>query len=1172
MTLLKVSLDDKYALDRGRIYLNGTQALVRLTIMQRRRDLAQGLNTAGYVTGYRGSPLGGMDREFTAAARHLAEHHVKFHPAVNEDLAATAIWGSQQANLDAGTAKYDGVFSMWYGKGPGVDRSGDVFRHANLAGTSKHGGVLVLAGDDPACKSSTVPSQSEHAIIDAQIPLLHPADTQEVLDYGILGWAMSRYSGCWVGMKCITDNVDSAASVAVDPDRIRIAAPTDFEMPPGGLHLRWPDPPMDAEMRLHRHKIYAALAFARANGLNRVTMDSAQPRFGIISTGKSYLDTLQALNDLGIDAAEADRLGLRLLKIGMPWPLEKEVVRSFCEGLDEVLVIEEKRAVIENQVKEQLYNWRADVRPRVIGKFDDAGEWILPSAGELTPARIARVIAGRLESYGAGGSIHARLAFLDAKERDLEKLDTDITRIPYFCSGCPHNTSTKVPDGSKAAAGIGCHYMVIWMDRDTETFTHMGAEGANWIGQAPFTEREHIFTNIGDGTYFHSGILAIRAAVASGVNITYKILYNDAVAMTGGQPMDGPLDPAMITRQVAAEGVEHIALVSDEPDKYPLGTDWAPGVTRHGRHDLDAVQRDFRERPGVSVIVYDQTCAAEKRRRRKRGTYPDPPKRAFINELVCEGCGDCGTASNCVSITPKETELGRKRAIDQSSCNKDYSCMDGFCPSFVTVHGAEPRKPASAAPGAAEHPFPALPDPVPSDATDPYGIVIAGVGGTGVVTVSALLAMAAHMSGKGVTVLDVAGLAQKNGAVYSHVRICDDPEKLHAVRIAAGGADLLLGCDMVVAGSYETLSKLQAGRTKAVVNGQQTMTADFTRDPDLNFPERRLHKAISTAIHGAAETPPRGDDAQLDFVEATALARDLMGDTIGANFFVVGYAYQKGLLPLSEGAIHAAIELNGVAPDFNKRAFLWGRRAAHDPAAVQAIVGKKDAGPAAPVSAEDDLEGFIARRADDLTRYQNAQYAKQYTDLIAQVAEAERAKAPGQTGLAAAAAKALYKVMAYKDEYEVARLYTDGRFRAALDDQFEAGGRLSFHLAPPLIAEKDPATGRLRKKEYGPWVFTAFKLLASLKGLRGSALDPFGRTAERRAERRAIADYAGTLREITDGLTAQNHETAVEIAELPLSVRGFGHVKEAAQARAAERQESLMRAFAEGGGAQAAAE
>ncbi len=929
MDLINVSLDDKYRLERGRIYINGTQALVRLAIEQQRRDAMAGLRTAGYVTGYRGSPLGGVDKEFKGARTILEEHHVKFHPAVNEDLAATALWGTQQVGLHAG-AKYDGVFGIWYGKGPGVDRSGDVFRHANLAGTSKTGGVLALFGDDPACKSSTVPSQSEHAIIDAQIPLLNPVDVAEVIEYGLLGFAMSRYSGCWTGLKCITDNVDSSASVAVDPAALKIVMPDDFEMPPGGLSIRWPDPPVEQEMRLHRYKIYAARAFARANNQNRVTMTSSRPRFGIVATGKAYLDTLQALDDLGIDAAAAERIGLTVLKIGMPWPLEPTVVRQFAMNLEEVLVIEEKRAVIENQMKEQLYNWDEAKRPRIVGKFDENREWILPSAGELTPARIARVIAKRLQPFYASEAVDKRLRFLDAKEAEIKAHKTNIQRLPYFCSGCPHNTSTKIPEGSRAAAGIGCHYMVLWMDRATETFTHMGGEGANWIGQAPFTETPHIFTNIGDGTYYHSGILAIRAAVAAKVNITYKILYNDAVAMTGGQPMDGPLDVPMISRQIHAEGVKRIAIVSDEPDKYPIGLHWAPGVTFHERHEMDALQRQLRQLPGVTAIIYDQTCAAEKRRRRKRGTYPDPAKRAFINEFVCEGCGDCGVQSNCVSVVPKETPLGRKRAIDQSNCNKDFTCVDGFCPSFVTVEGAAPKKPKQepARAVATDTPWPVLPTPEPAKSLRPYSIVVGGIGGTGVVTVSALIAMAAHVEKKGVTVLDVAGLAQKNGAVYAHIRICDDASKLYAVRIASGGADLLMGCDMVTAGGDETISKLQAGRSQAVVNAHETMTADFTRAPDLEFPDAQLRDAIDTATGGKA-----------DYVEATELARRLMGDTIAANLFLIGYAFQKGLLPLTEPAIVRAIELNRVAVEANIRAFTWGRRAAHDRAAVEKAAG-----------------------------------------------------------------------------------------------------------------------------------------------------------------------------------------------------------------------------------------
>jgi len=1159
MELLNVTLADKYELERGRVYLNGTQALVRLVLEQRRRDAAQGLNTAGYVTGYRGSPLGGVDKEFRAAKGILSDHQIKFHPAVNEDLAATALWGTQQVGLHPG-AKHDGVFGIWYGKGPGVDRSGDVFRHANMAGTAPNGGVLALFGDDPACKSSTVPSQSEHAIIDAQIPLLNPVDVRELVDFGLLGLAMSRYSGCWAGLKCITDNMDSSASFVIDPVALEIATPTDFEMPPGGLSIRWPDPPLDQERRLHQYKIYAARAFARANGLDRVTFSSSQPRFGIVATGKAYLDTLQALADLGIDAAEADRIGLTVLKVGMPWPLEPDGIRKFAEGLDEILVVEEKRAVIENQLKEQLYNWDAAKRPRVIGKFDETGEWILPSAGELTPARIARVIAKRLGPMHSSETIEKRIQFLDAKEAELSNRPTNIERIPYFCSGCPHNTSTKVPEGSRAAAGIGCHYMALWMDRRTETFTHMGGEGANWIGQAPFTETPHIFANIGDGTYFHSGIMAIRAAVSAGVSITYKILYNDAVAMTGGQPMDGPLDVPTIAHQVRAEGVKRIAVVSDEPMKYPAATHWPDGTTFHDRHEMDAVQKELRELPGTTVLLYDQTCAAEKRRRRKRGTFPNPAKRAFINELVCEGCGDCGVTSNCVSVTPKETELGRKRAIDQSSCNKDFTCVDGFCPSFVTVHGAEPIKPKPRP--AQETPETAIPAPVLAASLEPYAIVVGGIGGTGVVTVSALLAMAAHIANKGVTVLDVAGLAQKNGAVFAHIRICDDPAKLHAVRIAAGGADLLLGCDMVTAGAADTLAKLQAGRTRAVVNSEQTMPADFTRDPDLHFPARRLMTAIDAAVGIDADGA-----SNADYVAATALARRLLGDSIGANLYLVGYALQKGLLPLPLEALERAIRLNGVAIEFNLQALDWGRRAAIDMASIEAMCGDSTS------TQRNPEEDFVSARQKDLTAYQNAALAQRYKALVDKVAAAEARAVPASEGeLAGAVARAYFKLLAIKDEYEVARLYTDGRFERAIRDTFEEGGRLKFHLSPPLLGQKDPATGLPIKKEFGPWVFKLFKLLAAAKPLRGTPLDIFGKTAERRRERQDIQDFEALIAEITQALTPANHALAVELAELPLHLRGFGHIKDRARADMLEKQAALMTRFHGGDGAALAAE
>ena len=1154
MKLRTITLDDKYALDDGRVFLTGTQAIVRLTLMQRRRDQAAGLNTAGYVTGYRGSPLGGIDREFGRARRFLDTHHVKFHPAVNEDLAATAVWGSQQIGLFE-RAKYDGVFGMWYGKGPGVDRSGDVFRHANLAGTAPNGGVLVMAGDDPACKSSTVPSQSEQALMDANIPILNPIDVQDLLDLGLYGWAMSRFSGLWVGIKCITDNVDTSASVDVSGGRAAIALP-EFPFPPGGLHIRWPDPAMEQEERLHRVKLPAALAFARANGLDRVTLDAPRARFGIISTGKAYLDTLQALEDLGIGVREAAAMGLRLYRVAMPWPLEPDGIGRFAEGLEEILVVEEKRPVMEGQLKEQLFNRPADRRPRVVGKRDEAGAELLPPAAELTPTRIARVIAARLAAFGAPEGIARRLAAIDARERNVERAVPSIKRIPYFCAGCPHNTSTNVPEGLEAAAGIGCHYMAIWMPgRRTATFTHMGGEGANWIGQAPFTERKHIFVNIGDGTYFHSGVLAIRAAVAAKVNVTYKVLYNDAVAMTGGQAMDGPLDPARITRQVRAEGVERIAVVTDEPDKYPIGTEFAPNTSIHHRDALEQVQRDLAKWPGVSVLVYDQTCAAEKRRRRKRGTFPDPARRVYINEAVCEGCGDCGVVSNCVAVVPRETELGRKRAIDQSVCNKDYSCLKGFCPSFVTVHGGEPRK-ATPRAGSAEAPFPVLPEPALPDCTAPYNVCVTGIGGTGVVTISALLGMAAHLEGKGVTVLDVAGLAQKNGAVFAHVRIATEPKALNAVRIAAGAADLLLGADMVTSGGQEMLARLDPGRARAVVNAQHTMTSDFTSNPDLEFPDAGLRAAIGDATGTRA-----------DFIDLTQLARRLMGDSIAANVMLIGYAFQKGALPLSAEAIEKAIELNGVAVDFNKRAFTWGRRAAHDPAAVERLTGLRHEAPDT-----FDLDEFMGRREADLTGYQNLAYAKRYRDRIHDVRSAENALGTGSTALAEAAARSLFKLMAYKDEYEVARLYSAPAFRRGLMETFQGTKKVTVHLAPPLLSPRDPNTGHLVKREFGPWVFGAFKILAILKGLRGTAFDPFGHTSERKQERQLIAEYEALLETLSRGLTAENLPLAVEIASLPMTMRGFGHVKMKNVAEAKRKEAELLAAFTDPAGTARAAE
>ncbi|MET1078230.1 MAG: indolepyruvate ferredoxin oxidoreductase family protein [Pseudomonas sp.] len=1134
MSLAEIRLDDKYRLATGHLYLTGTQALTRLPMLQQQRDQAHGLNTACFISGYRGSPLGNLDKTLWEAKDFLNQHAIHFRPGVNEELAATSVWGSQQTNLFPG-ARYDGVFAMWYGKGPGVDRCGDVFKHGNSAGVSPHGGVLLLAGDDHGCKSSSIAHQSEHAFIAASIPVLNPANVQEILDYGIIGWELSRYSGCWVALKTIAENVDSSAVVEVDPLRVQLKVPEDFVLPEGGVHIRWPDPPLVQEARLNTYKIYAARAFARVNQLNKVMIDSPKPRLGIITTGKSYLDVRQALEDLGIDDDLCAQVGLRVLKIGMSWPLEPVSVHEFAEGLDEILVVEEKRSVIEDQLTGQLYNWPVGKRPRVVGEFDEQGVSLLPNLSELTPAMIARVIARRLAPIYSSPQIDARLAFLAAKEAALAAPKHSTQRTPHFCSGCPHNSSTKLPEGSRALGGIGCHYMTQWMDRNTDTFTQMGGEGATWIGQAPFTDTPHVFQNLGDGTYFHSGHLALRAAVAAGVNITYKILYNDAVAMTGGQPIDGELRVDQLSQQVFAEGVKRIALVSDEPDKYPSRAGFAPIVSFHHRLELDAVQRELREFKGVSVIIYDQTCATEKRRRRKRGKLVDPQKRAFINPAVCEGCGDCSVKSNCLSVLPLETEAGRKRQIDQNSCNKDFSCVEGFCPSFVTVHGGGLRQPEAVA---AQAEVSDLPEPQQPALTRPYSILVPGVGGSGVTTLGALLGMAAHLEGKGCTVLDQAGLAQKFGPVITHIRIAATQADIYAVRIAAGETDLLLGCDLVVAASEEALAKLNDQIAHAVVNSHEAATAEFTRNPDAQIPGQAMHQALVEAV-GVDKT---------HFIDATRLATRLLGDSIATNLFMLGYAFQRGLVPLSAAAIEQAIELNGVAVALNRQAFRWGRRAAHDLVAVEQL-----ARPAEPEAALcETLDQIIQWRVDFLTAYQDAAYAKRYADLVARVRQADSGEA-----LTEAVARYYFKLLAYKDEYEVARLYSDQTFVKQLQAQFTGDYRLQFHLAPSWLAKRDPHSNEPRKRTFGPWMLKAFNLLARFKFLRGGALDPFGYSAERRVERQLISDYERSVDEVLAQLNANNYPTAVAIAQLPEQIRGYGHVKDRAIAQAKVREQLL---------------
>ena len=1136
-------LDDKYTRQQGRVFLTGTQALIRLPMLQRERDLAAGLNTAGFISGYRGSPLGNLDLGLWQAQSHLAKHNIIFQPGINEDLAATAVWGSQQVGLFPG-AQYDGVFGLWYGKGPGVDRSGDVFRHANAAGSSRHGGVLVIAGDDHAAKSSTLPHQTEHVFKAVMMPVLYPANIQEYLDFGLHGWAMSRYSGCWVAFKALADTVETSASVTVDANALEIRIPEDFSLPADGLNIRWPDPPLVQEARLLNYKLYAALAYCRANHLDRVMIDAPQPRLGLLTAGKSYLDVRQALDELGIDDDLAASIGIRLYKVGMVWPLEPEGVRRFAEGLDEILVIEEKRQLLEYQLKEELYNWREDVRPRVIGKFDEKGEWssineggylahgdwLLPAAGELAVATIAKVIAERIGRYFTSPAIHARLQLLAAKQQSARTPIMLSERKPHFCAGCPHNTSTRLPAGSRAVAGIGCHYMVTWMDRQTSTFTHMGGEGVPWIGQAPFTSEKHIFANLGDGTYFHSGLLAIRQAVAAKARITYKLLYNDAVAMTGGQPVDGQLDVPRLTRQLQAEGVGKIVLVSVAPEKYAGVHQLAAGVPVYPRTALDQVQRELREYPGVSVLIYEQMCATEARRRRKRGRLPAAPERAFIHSAICEGCGDCSSQSNCLAITPLETPWGTKRRIEQSACNQDLSCLEGFCPSFVTVRGGQLRRAAALA---ADQAWPDLPEPSLAVTKTPWNLLITGVGGTGVITLGALIGMAAHLDGKGVSVLDMTGLAQKYGAVFSHVRIADHPESLHAARIATGEAHAILGGDLVVSAGTEALSRMLAGQTKAVISCTDTPTADFTRQRDWSFPLADLQQRLRDTL---------GSD-RVDFFDAQHLATQLMGDAIYANLLLLGYGWQRGLVPVSAAALAQAIELNGTAVAGNHQAFAWGRRLACWPDKVMALIPEKGRhGP------EHSLAEIIMARVSHLTEYAgHSRLAERYQQGLAGIA------ALGDESLSRTVATQYARLLAPKDEYEVARLLVSDAFQQELSETFSGQSQITYHLAPPLFS-RTGTDGRPRKWRFGPWLRPLLKWLAAHRHWRGSWCDPFRFSSEARLHRQLLADYEADLELLPRLKEAEQRQS---LAAWPAEVRGFGPVRAAAARKMADLRQRL---------------
>ena len=1165
-TMESVTLDDKYSLQHGPAFMSGVQALVRLPMLQRVRDAQLGKNTAGFISGYRGSPLGGYDQALVKAEKYLKAQNIVFQPGVNEELAATALWGTQQLGFaPPGSNKFDGVFGIWYGKGPGVDRCSDVFKHANMAGTTPWGGVIAVAGDDHISKSSTAAHQSDHIFKACGSPVFFPATVQEILDLGIHAFAMSRFSGVWAGMKTIQEIVESSATALIDVDRVQIKLPTDFEMPPGGLHIRWPDHALEQEARLFHYKWYAALAYIRANRLNYNVIEGPHDRLGLIASGKAYNDTRQALADLGLDDATCQQVGIRLHKVGVVWPLEAQLTREFATGLQEILVIEEKRQVIEYQLKEELYNWRADVRPNVLGKFTEGegdfsgGEWANPNPtantllranADLSPAIIARAIAQRLKKLGISSDINARidaqLAILAAKESAMQVIALSASqgaeRQPWFCSGCPHNTSTRVPDGSRAMAGIGCHFMTIWMDRATVGFTQMGGEGVPWVGQQPFSHDTHMFANLGDGTYFHSGLLAVRQSIAAGVNITYKILYNDAVAMTGGQQVgERPEGHSVlqIAQSMRAEGASKIVVVTDEPEKYADVT-LAGDVMVHHRDELDRLQRELREIKGCSVIIYDQTCATEKRRRRKRGTLVDPAKRVLINELVCEGCGDCSVQSNCLSVEPLETELGRKRQINQSTCNKDYSCVKGFCPSFVTVEGGQLKKQAKATTVRPEL-VEGLPEPVLpqlQDATGQvWGIVVAGVGGTGVITIGQLLGVAAHLEGKGIVTQDAGGLAQKGGATWSHVLIGAAQNDIRTTRVSMAAADLIIACDPIVAANPETMLRMRAGRTQVALNSHAAPTAAFVINANWVNPSDACVSAVSRAVGPQAVGAFNADEA----------ATQLLGDSIYTNPMLLGYAWQKGWIPLQHASLLRAMELNAVAVQSNKTAFEWGRRAAHDSAAFAQLLNP---GQVVNFVKRSSLDELLAKRVAFLTDYQNAAYAHSYQAYVQKVKAVDETTGANALALTGAVARYLFKLMAYKDEYEVARLHTDAAFHAKVNALFEGDFKLNYHLAPPLFA-KTNEHGELQKQKFGPAMLTVFKLLARLKGLRGTALDIFGRSEERQQERALITEYRVTLEEIVKTLGAsgpQGHDPAryqlaLEIARIPEQIRGFGHVK-----------------------------
>ena len=1124
-------LSDRYTRSDGRVFLTGTQALVRIMLDQSRRDESKGLNTAGFVSGYRGSPLGAVDLEMWRAREQLGQSNVAFLPAVNEDLAATAILGAQQASLDR-ECQVEGVFSMWYGKGPGVDRSGDALRHGNAYGSSAKGGVLVVAGDDHGCVSSSMPHQSDVAFMTYFIPTLNPASVSEYCAFGEYGIALSRFSGTWVGFKAISETVESGQSVELQPDRAFVAP--DFVAPAGGIHVRRSDlPSTEIETRIAA-KLKAVEAFVNANPIDRKVYDLPNANYGFVTTGKGHLDLMEALRLLGLNEARCRDLGIDIYKIGLVWPLARRDALDFVRDKREILVIEEKRGIIESQLKEAFYDWPGDKPRRMVGKHDSQNNPLVPWVEELSPLKLVPIIAKRLDAFFPEENLLSKAALLTEKSPPIIRV-AGAKRTPYFCSGCPHNTSTKLPEGSMAASGIGCHVMASWMDRETVGFAQMGGEGVPWVASALYNGNKHIFQNLGEGTWYHSGSLAIRQAVAANTNITYKILYNDAVAMTGGQPVDGPISVPGIAHSCRAEGVKRIAVVSDDLTKYNH-SEFPSGTTFDHRSRLDMVQRDLRGVNGVSVLIYEQTCATEKRRRRKRGTLEDPKRFAVINELVCEGCGDCSVESNCLSVEPVETEFGRKRRINQSSCNKDFTCLNGFCPSFVTIEGGRLRKKKEAGVNV-DALLGDVPDPDIAPLRSPYGLLVTGVGGTGVVTVGALITMAAHLEGKGASVLDFTGFAQKFGTVLSYIRLAPRPSDLNQVRIEDGRADAVIGCDIVVSSAPKASAHYKVG-TRIVLNRAEMPTGDLVlnRDAELRVDDREM--AIRAVV----------GEGQVQAFDANKTAEKLMGDSVYANVMLLGYAWQSGLVPVSVEALNQAIVLNGVAVEKNQIAFSYGRILAARPQSMPDTVKEKSA-------KKQSLTREIQRRSEFLISYQNTSYARRYRETLAPL----RDVLPEEMQLLAA--KSLFKLMAYKDEYEVARLHTERDFIKRLSEQFEGDFKIHYHLAPPAFDFSKDARGRPVKRAFGPWMGSALKLLARVKPVRGTVLDPFRFSRDRKLDVALIQWFEECLRRVVAGYSDKNETAARLVLSAPLEMRGYGPVKEQAVAKWREKADTALASY-----------